>query len=230
MQKQDLSLFSSPFSKKYWSLALRELSSVRMLAVLALLVACTAAVSALYIPVGLNLRVMFSYIFEGTAAMIAGPVAMLPFGVAADLLGFVIAPSGEFFPGYTLSTVLGALIYSLFLYRAKFSLARIAGAKLCVNLFVNAALGSLWTFMLYSGGRTYGVIFTTSLLKNLALFPLETTLMCVFLAAASPVLVRAGLRPPEAKFRFGKNQVIALVSLAALSAAAIVLFIYFKSR
>lgn len=41
----------------------------------------------------------------------------LVFGFVEDILGFILQPTGDFFPGYTLSTMAGVLVYALCFYR-----------------------------------------------------------------------------------------------------------------
>ena len=55
-----------------------------------------------------------------------------------DILGFILQPTGDFFPGYTLSTMAGVLVYALCFYRARITVLRIVLANLVVNLLVNA--------------------------------------------------------------------------------------------
>ena len=51
-------------------------------------------------------------------ALVCGPVMGLVFGFVEDILGFILQPTGDFFPGYTLSTMAGVLVYALCFYRA----------------------------------------------------------------------------------------------------------------
>lgn len=81
----------------------------------------------------------------------AGPVMGLVFGFVEDILGFILQPTGDFFPGYTLSTMAGVLVYALCFYRARITVLRIVLANLVVNLLVNALMGSLWNLMLRGG-------------------------------------------------------------------------------
>ena len=49
--------------------------------------------------------------------MMFGPVPGLIMGGAADLLGFVIKPTGPFFPGYTLDSMIAGFLYGMFFYK-----------------------------------------------------------------------------------------------------------------
>ena len=105
----------SIWSKDYWKGAAKRFSSVRMLAVCAMLLALRIAVGSVFIPLGdSSLRIYFTFFIIALGASVYGPLMAVVAGCAADLLSFAIAPSGPFFPGYTLSSMLGGLIYGLF--------------------------------------------------------------------------------------------------------------------
>ena len=93
--------------RDYWKAAAGSFKSVRMLAVCAMFIALRIAIGAVFIPVGENLRVYFTYAVTALGASIYGPLMALAEGFISDILGYFIAPSGGFFPGYTLSAMLG---------------------------------------------------------------------------------------------------------------------------
>ena len=104
---------SQIFTRAYWRSAARELKRPKILAVTALLMAVSMAISMVSIPLPNNLHIYFTYVSKGLCAAICGPVAALVVGFAEDILGFVLHPTGAFFPGYTLSTMLGLFFYAL---------------------------------------------------------------------------------------------------------------------
>ena len=104
---ESLSL-ASPFSRSYWRTALRELQNLRMLTLAAIVVALRIVLSGLYIPLGDNLNIFFGYFVNSLGAAIYGPVVALLSGFATDVLGYFVHPTGPFFPGYVLSTMLGS--------------------------------------------------------------------------------------------------------------------------
>jgi ECF transporter S component (folate family) len=124
--------------------------------------------------------------------MLFGPVAALVFGFIADILGFLVISPGTFFPGYTLSAMLGAFIYSIFLYRTRITVLKIFLAKLTVNVFVNSILGSLWLhIMLYNpeieNSKTFIVYLTGGFLKNMILLPFEVVLLVIMFKRIIPI-------------------------------------------
>ena len=125
-------------------------------------------------------------------AWVCGPVLGAVFAVAEDLLSFFLTGGGgyPFFPGYTLTTVLGVLIYALFFYRQEMTIRRIFLAKLVTNV-QNVLLGALWSSILY--GKAYLVMASGSAIKNLVMLPFQTVILVVLFTAIMPALGRMGL-------------------------------------
>jgi len=190
----DQTLFSSPFSAAYWRTALSDFKKLRTLVFAALMIAACSALGLIpSIPTtDPNVRVTWGFLARAVCGMVGGPVTALVFGAAEDTINFIIHPTGPYFPGYTLTTMLGTMIYALFLYRARPSVWRIFGAKLCTNV-LNVTLGALWSAILYSKGYIYYMV--KSFWKNLLMLPVQTVMLCVLVAALVPVLSRMGLIP-----------------------------------
>ena len=115
--------FVSPFTGAYWRCAAREFRSPRMLVFAALMLALRIVLGMLIVPVGDNLRMLFKFIPDCIGAMIYGPFMGMCVGGLGDILGYVIFPTGAFFPGYTVSAILTNLVFALFLYRREISFA-----------------------------------------------------------------------------------------------------------
>ena len=181
----------------YWRCACRELRSLRRLTFAALICALSVVVGALYVVVGDNLRVYFTFFVSAVGCAVYGPVLGMAVAVVTDTLNFLLFPSGPYFPGYMFSEMVAALIYGLFLYRRKITVLRLFCAKFLVNYLVNVGLGSLWSQMLYGKGYLYYLV--KSLVKNSLLLPLEVMLMAALFALLVPVFSRFGLLPGHEK-------------------------------
>ena len=190
-----MSLFSSPFSSAYWRAARWELTRLRSLVFCALMVAAAIALGLFSIPVAENLKLSVSFVARALAALVGGPVLGIVYGVVEDVLGWVLHPGGPFFPGYTLNTVLGVLIYALFFYRQRITIWRIAAAKVLTNYPINVGLGCLWSHMLYGKGYLYYA--ATSVVKNSLYLPLQILLLFLVFQALIPIMRRTGLVSPE---------------------------------
>ena len=188
-------LFRTPFSREYWKAAFSEVKNLKMLVLAALFVALRIVIAAFFIPVGENMRIYFSFFVNALGSLIYGPVVALMTGFAADIIGFLLQPTGAFFPGYTLSTMMGAFLYALFFYRARITWLRVFLGKASVNIFVNILMGSLWSAIIYGKGYYYYLV--KSVIKNLSLLPLEALVLIVFFQLVLTPTAAAGIAPRQ---------------------------------
>lgn len=192
-----MSFFSSPFSKGYWRAAAAEVKDLRKLVFSALMIAAAIALGYFVkIPVAPNLNLNISFLARALAAWVGGPVLGLVYGCAEDILGWALHPTGPFFPGYTLNTMLGVLVYALFFYRQKMTILRIVLAKAITNYPISVGLGCLWSHMLYGKGYLYYA--GSSLMKNTLYLPVQILLLVILFQALQPGLSRMGLVPRPA--------------------------------
>ena len=186
-------MYPHPFSAAYWRAAAREVKDLRKLTFAALMIAMCIVLSHVpSIPLFGGAKVTWGFLARSVCALVCGPVLGLIFGFAEDILSFFLTGGGgyPFFPGYTLTTMLGVLIYALFFYRAKVTIARVFLAKLLTNI-ENVLLGALWMAIL--SGKAWYVTASASALKNLIMLPVQTVLLVLLFGALLPVLCRAGL-------------------------------------
>ena len=193
MSEDLFTFFKTPFTPAYWRAAAREVKNPKSLILAALFIALELVISSFYIPVGENLRVYFSFFVKSLAGMIYGPLMGLLTGFIGDILGYILRPSGPFFPGYTLTAMAGSFLHGLFFYRAKIGPVRVILARISVVLVCNIGMNCLWSAILY--GKGYYYYLASSLVKNGLLFPVEIILRFLFLRLMIPILERAGLRP-----------------------------------
>lgn len=184
----------------YWGEAAAKLHNTRCLVFAALMIAMARALSMIpSIPIA-HTKLSFGFLARALCALVCGPVLGMAYGFAEDILGYILQPSGEFFFGYTLSTIAGMLVYALCFYRCRISVTRIVIANVFVNVFVNALMGSVWTLMIRGGG--YWGWFIPSLGKNLVTIIPKTILLYILFQALLPALRRLGLIPTEGKIRW----------------------------
>ncbi len=177
--------------RSYWKAAVADLYSTRNLVFAALMVAMARVLALIpSIPIA-HTRLSFSFPARAMCALVCGPVAGMVYGFVEDILGFILQPTGEFFFGYTISTMAGMLVYALCFYRRRVTVVRIVAANVVVNIFVNAMLGALWTTMLRGGG--YFGWFVPSLTKNLITIIPKSLVLYFFFQAMLPILGRIGV-------------------------------------
>ena len=187
--------YAHPFSAAYWRAAAAEARDLRKLVFAALMIALCIALGylpAVTLPYGG--RVTWGFLARALCGYVCGPVLGVLFGFAEDILSFFLTGGGgyPFFFGYTLTTMIGVLIYALFLYRADLTVRRVFLAKLLTNI-ENVTLGALWMSIL--SGKAYLVTAGASAIKNLVMLPVQTAILCALLAALSPYLKQSGLIP-----------------------------------
>jgi ECF transporter S component (folate family) len=186
-------LYKTPFSAGYWHDAVSDAKKVRTLVMSALMIAACVALGRIpSIRVTTGVSIGWGFLARATCAMIGGPINALVFGLAEDTISYLLNPSGPYFPGYALTTMLGTMVYALFLYRTKVTIWRIFLAKLCNNV-INVFLGSLWSTILYSKGYFYYV--GTRVVTNGIMLPIQTVMLTVLFAALIPSLIHLDLMP-----------------------------------
>lgn len=119
-------------------------------------------------------------------AMMFGPFIAGVAAVATDLIGMTLLPKAMYFPGFTLSALLSAVIYGLVLYKKPKTLLRISIAVLLVAVVVNLGLNSLWLSMMYD--KAFIVIFPGRVASNLVITPINIAI--IFFVVKSHVLDR----------------------------------------
>ena len=188
-------MYPHPFSVGYWRTAANELKDVRKLTFAALCIALCMALAAIpSVPLWGGAKLTWGFLARSGCAWVCGPVLGLLFAFAEDILSFFLTGGGgyPFFPGYTLTTMLGVLTYALFLYRAPLRVWRIFCAKLVTNV-QNVVLGALWIAILNSNGRfsleAWYASASLSAVKNLIMLPVQTV--------RQPALQRSGRLPRQ---------------------------------
>ena len=192
-------MYAHPFSARYWRNAAGELRDLRKLVFAALMIAmCIVLAQIPSVPLFGGARVTWGFLARSVCAWVCGPVLGLLFAFAEDNLSFFLTGGGgyPYFPGYTLTTMLGVFTYALFFYHGPLTVRRIFCAKLLTNV-QNVVLGALWMAILNSNGAfslaTWYASASLSAVKNLIMLPVQTALLALLFAALLPALRRAGL-------------------------------------
>ena len=224
-QPDSISLYPHPFSRAYWREAAMECTRMRSLAVAALLCALAIVIEKFNIPLGSkDLQLSMSFLVISLCSMLTGPVLAIPCGLVVDLIGIIGSPYAPHF-GYTLTAVLTALVYALFLYRVRPSFLRVLLAKGLVNVFINTLMGSIWRIWPTNWyGLPYGYWVAYSGIKNLCFLPLEVFLICMLFRALHSPLRQMGFLTPETQTDYRKQYFVILAVLALVSAVLIVPF------
>lgn len=118
------------------------------------------------------ITVAFAAVFLGTPYAVT--VAAL-----GDILGALIAPTGPYFPGFTLTNVLAALCIALFL-RKKVNLLNTSASIVINKIFCTLILNSIWVSVLYKGGiDAFPAYFVTRIPQAIIMAVIEIVIITV---------------------------------------------------
>ena len=215
-------LFPSPFSKEYWRCAVSELKSTRMLLFAALMIALRVALKSFKIPLGPSLNINVQFFVNALGSAVYGPVVAILAGAVTDTLGTLLFPSGPYFFPFIFTEIAGSLVFALFLYRAEITVRRMILCRFCVNFFVNLLLQTPIMALYYQMvlGKYYALVDLPRIVKNLALFPLESALLILVFRAVVPPLNRMGyLASRVTNLKMTGRTAALLVALTLVSAA-----------
>ena len=79
-----------------------------------------------------------------------------------DILSFIIAQTGAYFPGFTINGFITGFIYGMFLYKNNVTLLRVVLAWFTNMLCVETFLTAFWLYTLYGGGSTPYTVYLTA--------------------------------------------------------------------
>jgi len=128
-----------------------------------------------------DLRIGFGFLCNATIGMLYGPSVGVLAGVCTDVLGYFVGnfTMGGYFPGFTITAMVGGLLWGLWLYPNRNTIGRVIRARASVTLLCNIGLNTLWLTL--TGGKAMRVLLALRVPKNLILLPIETILLYAFL-------------------------------------------------
>lgn len=217
MQRKPVShkTFKTPFCREYWQLAFAEFKDTKMIVLAALILALRVAVKPLSIPVAGDLKEGIGFIVNAFGSMIYGPVLALLSGALSDTLGYLLYPSGVYFPAYMITEMAGSFVFALFLYRAEITVPRLLLCRFSICLFVNVVLSypiHVWYWNVVMG-KAYSMAIV-QVVKNVALFPLETVVLAVVFRALIPPFRRLGyIYSGTDHLEFSRKHIVLLAAL-----------------
>lgn len=189
----------------------KEFGKTKSLVAMAMLLALRLALGYVTnIQLTESIKIGFTIFPTTIACMMFGSVPGLVMGGAADLIGFFLKPTGPFFPGYTLDSMVAGFIYGCFFYRReKLTLWRVMAALATVTVVVNLCMTTSWISVQY-GVKDFGMffrdgaaawesfrlkfslIFWDRFIKNAIMYPINVIGVYFFLTAVREVPI---LRP-----------------------------------
>ena len=214
-------LFKTPFCTEYWRLAFTELKNPRSIIFAALILALRIAVKPLSIHIAGDLTEGIGFIINAFGSMVYGPVVALLSGALSDTLGFLIFPSGVYFPAYMITEMAGSFVFALFLYRADISIPRLILCRFCICFLVNVMLAypiHVWYYSV-ALGKDYSIAWIR-IVKNIVLFPIESVILAVVFRSLVPPFSKMGyIVSGTDHLNFSRKHVIILIALFVIGAA-----------
>jgi ECF transporter S component (folate family) len=103
-----------------------------------------------------------------------------------DIIKWFASGDGNFFPGFTITAMLGAVIYGLFLYNRPLKLTNVILSQVAVKIVCNLVLNTLWLNMLY--GQAIAAILPGRIVSNLVMLPIDTFIMYAMLQVVNKTI------------------------------------------
>ena len=135
-----------------------------------------------------SLKISLAHLALAPTAMLFGPVAAAIQGAMSDILGFLLKPTGPYFPGFTISAALGGVIYGLFLFESDRKLWQIVLARAVIMVLVNP----LFLTRLY--GPSQAALLPVRALKNAMQFPIDCLLLTAVCRTVQRIPMPADVR------------------------------------
>ena len=164
----------------------RTLTSVAMLLAMSVVISFTASVR-----VTETIKIGLGYLITALLGMLYGPFTAALAAGAGDLIKYLLKPDGAYFFGFTLTAMLGGVVYGVFFYREKCTIPRAIASKATVSLLLNCLLNTVWVSWLY--GMPFLGALGPRVIKNLMALPFEIVLLYIVLNGMNKVIQRAKL-------------------------------------
>lgn len=160
--------------KQLFEDSLHELKDVKALAMTAMLLAIAVVLGFYSLQLTDFIKISFAFLADEMTGMLFGPVVGGLMGGAADLVKYLVRPTGPFFPGFTISGAASGVIYGMVLYHRPVTIRRAALANGLVMILVNICLNTYWLTLLY--GDAFFAILPARVIKQAVMFPIYVAL------------------------------------------------------
>ena len=138
-------------------------------------------------------KIGFSYIPMYLSAILLGPVYTAVVGGLADVIGSTLFPTGPYFIGYTISSVIKGLIYGAILHKIykeelsnKEIIIRLIIASILTQVLVNGCLNTLWIAI--TQDKAFFVIAGARFIKEAIMVPIQVVTMFALIKAIKPAV------------------------------------------
>ena len=132
---------------------------------------------------GNNVKLSAAFLPIAVTGVMFGPIPAAIVGALGDILSFIIAPTGAYFPGFTINGFITGFIYGMFLYKNNVTPLRVVLAWFTNMLCVETFLTAFWLYTLYGGGSTPYTVYLTADSSVLPLSAFPRLFLCLLLVS-----------------------------------------------
>ncbi len=167
-----------------------KMKQVKIITICGMLIAIAAVLGFIKIPLSPVVEIRFSAVPLAAAGALLGPVPAALIGALADIVGFIAKPTGMYFPGFTISSAVGGLIYGIFLEKGKITIPKIVISSAIYMIVVGLILNTINLYF-FLGKDLLIAGLPARVIKELVMLPVNI----LMIAAISRVLeyIRKGL-------------------------------------
>lgn len=178
--------------KECFAQSMNEIKSIRVLTVCGIMGALAVALKFVAsINIGQYVRIGISNMPGMAVSVLFGPSMGGIFWGMLDIIMYMVAPSGPFFPGFTISAVCNGILFGLILYRRTLTVQRMFLAQLVTKVFVNLILNTYWLTLLYGNG--FAAILPARVISNAVMLPIDTALSYAVIRFVQRIWMRSGM-------------------------------------
>ncbi len=168
----------------------KSVNSLVMLATLAMLIALEVVLSRLVAPINTQFsKISFAFVPVAVGAYLYGIKGGALVGGVSDVIGAVLFPSGEFFPGFTVTAILNGIIFGLFLgKKADGKLNEFLRSLIPVTItqiFCSFLLNTFWISYIYHS--SFSALLVTRLVQTIVMIAVEAVVIPVFVKSFSKI-------------------------------------------
>lgn len=149
------------------------------------------------IPITKIIEIRFGSLPLALSGIMFGPGVSAIVGVITDVGGYLVKPTGPYFPGFTISSALTGVIFALVLYKKKVTLKRVMIAEALHTVLIGMLLNTVWLSILYAW--PFRAALAERVIKELVMYPINTALFYGVLKSVSSVPAIAQYREAAAK-------------------------------
>lgn len=164
---------------------MKQLTDTRVMTTCAMLLGIAVILGFFKIPISDVAEIRLQFLPVACTGMLFGPAIGGIVGGLTDVLGFLVKPTGPYFPGFTITGIVQGVLYGLILYKKTPSIKRIIAAQLLDTLIISLCLNTVCLSILY--GQGIMAVLGARIIKTLIMFPINVLLLTGVLKGAEAV-------------------------------------------